>query len=137
MDLSSGVEELRRRLEVLLGARPEAPVDESEKARVQTETERLARRERMATAAGQMLTAALTMLGELAPSGPADEHAERMARAFEASLRECVESDEQGRLRLTVMLPSGAESGNGASTGLSALARSLARLTAMQAASLA
>jgi SNF2 family DNA or RNA helicase len=32
VDLHSGIEELKRRLEVLLGAKPEAPVDESQKA---------------------------------------------------------------------------------------------------------
>src|SRR3989449_3312988 len=32
LDLQSGMEELKRRLEVLLGAKPEAPVDESAKA---------------------------------------------------------------------------------------------------------
>src|SRR6266545_2205340 len=53
VDLASGVEELKRRLEVLLGARAEAPLDESEKARVTADAERAGRRDRVAAAAGQ------------------------------------------------------------------------------------
>ncbi len=68
--LGGGIEELRRRLEVLLGARPEAPPDES--ARRESElattrnadngTERQARREKIAAAGGQLLNAAFNFL---------------------------------------------------------------------------
>jgi superfamily II DNA/RNA helicase len=134
VDLASGVEELKRRLEVLLGARPEAPVDVSEQTRVAEHGESIARRERMAAAAGQMLTAALAFLGELAPQAgpPTDELASRL----EESLRSCVESDEHGRLRLTVTLPASHGGANGdASAGLASLARSLARIAATQSVS--
>ena len=126
VDLSSGVEELKRRLEVLLGARPDAPVDESERSRVAAETAQRERRERMSAAAGQMLTAALAFLGELAPTGV--EPAPALVGALETSLRECVEPDAQGRLRLTVTLPgSGGDQADPGAT-LQALARSLAQL---------
>ena len=130
VDLASGVEELKRRLEVLLGARPEAPVDESEKARVEGEAVRLAHRERMAAAAGQMLTAALAFLGELAPASAAP--AEGLVGELESRLRECVETDAQGRLRLTVTLPTEGAGGAGPTASLQLLARSLARLAATQ-----
>jgi len=93
--LASGMEELRRRLEVLLGARPEAPPDESvrrESELAMTRTadvvrnaqslqaqsshvdrnanngaERQARRERLAATGGQLLSAAFQFLGELLP----------------------------------------------------------------------
>jgi superfamily II DNA or RNA helicase len=134
VELASGVEELKRRLEVLLGARPEAPVDVSEQARVADEGERLARRERMAAAAGQMLTAALAFLGELAPPAAAPS-TDELASRLEESLRSCVEADEYGRLRLTVTLP-GTHGANGdASAGLANLARTLARIAATQSAS--
>jgi hypothetical protein len=48
----SGIEELQRRLEVLLGAKAHAAIDESEKQRQQQEAERLARRSRVAEAGG-------------------------------------------------------------------------------------
>ena len=63
--LASNAEDLKRRLEVLLGRKPDAPVDESEKARESQEADRLARREKIATAGGQLLAAGFTLLGEL------------------------------------------------------------------------
>jgi superfamily II DNA or RNA helicase len=129
VDLASGVEELKRRLEVLLGARPDAPVDESERIRIQTEAERLAHRDRLTTAAGQMLTAALAFLAELAPAPAVPAQTDGLARQLEASLRECVQADELGRLRLMVTLPTaGNANGTAADAGLAQLARSLARL---------
>ena len=61
------MEELKQRLEVLLGAKPHGAVDETEKQRQQQEAERLARRSRVAEAGGQLLTAAFTFLGEMIP----------------------------------------------------------------------
>ena len=52
--LASGMEELKQRLEVLLGAKPHGAVDETEKQRQQEEAERLARRSRVAEAGGQL-----------------------------------------------------------------------------------
>src|SRR5438477_1511041 len=59
VNLAGGIEELRRRLEVLLGARPEAPLDES--LRRETElaaAEHSARREKLAATGGHLITAA-------------------------------------------------------------------------------
>ena len=118
--LSSGVEELRRRLEVLLGAKAHAPVDETEKQRQQQEAERLARRTRVAEAGGQLLAAAFTFLGQMIPEREPANGASEMAGRFKARLEECLERDEQGRPRLTVTLPNEA--------ALESLARSLAAL---------
>jgi hypothetical protein len=52
------IEELRRRLEVLLGDRPEAPPDESLRRETELAAERVARREKLAVTGGQMLSAA-------------------------------------------------------------------------------
>jgi hypothetical protein len=114
------MEELKRRLEVLLGARPEAPVDESEKRLRVEETERLQRRERMAEAGGQLLSAAFNFLGEMIPKAELSEQAAGMAEQFRRRLDECLDRDERGRLRLTVTLPD--------ETTLDNLARSLASL---------
>src|SRR5207253_11361369 len=70
VDLAGGIEELRRRLEVLLGARPVAPSDESlrrenELAVARAAGERHARRERLAVSGGHLLSAAFQFLGEL------------------------------------------------------------------------
>ena len=67
VDLASGMQELKNRLEVLLGARPDAAVDESEKRRAAEETEKVARQERLSAAGGQLLAAAFQFMGEMAP----------------------------------------------------------------------
>ena len=117
--LASGIEELKQRLEVLLGARAHA-VDETEKQRQQQEAERLARRSRMAEAGGQLVAAAFAFLGEMIPQRQPTNGAEQKASEFKARLDECLERDEQGRPRLTVTLPNEA--------ALESLARSLAAL---------
>lgn len=116
----SGMEELRRRLELLLGAKPDAALDESEKRRQEAEAERLGRRSRMAEAGGQLLAAAFTFLGEMLPQREPTEATTRLANEFKARFDECLERDEQERPRLTVTLPDEA--------ALENLARSLAVL---------
>jgi superfamily II DNA/RNA helicase len=120
--MASGMEELKRRLEVLLGARPEAPVDESEKRLREEETERLQRRARVAEAGGQLLGAAFNFLSEMIPKAEVSSAAAGMAEQFRRRLDECLDRDERGRPRLTVTLPD--------ETALENLARSLASLLA-------
>jgi SNF2 family DNA or RNA helicase len=120
--LVSGMEELKRRLEVLLGAQPHAPVDESAKQRQQQEAERLARRSRVAEAGGQLLTAAFAFLGEMIPQREETPGSARVALEFRTRLDECLDRDDQGKPRLTVTLPDEA--------ALDKLARSLAALLA-------
>ena len=122
VELASGVEELKRRLEVLLGAKAHTPTDETEKQRQQQEAEQLARRARVAEAGGQLLAAAFTFLSEMIPQREPTNGATRMASDFKTRLHECLERDEQGRPRLTVTLPNEA--------ALENLARSLAALLA-------
>ena len=118
--LASGIEELKQRLEVLLGARAHAAVDETEKQRQQQEADRLARRSRVAEVGGQLVAAAFAFLGEMIPQRQPTNGAEQKASEFKARLAECLERDEQGRPRLTVTLPNEA--------ALESLARSLAAL---------
>jgi superfamily II DNA/RNA helicase len=118
--LASGIEELKQRLEVMLGARAHAAVDETEKQRQQQEAERLVRRSRLAEAGGQLVAAAFAFLGEMIPQRQPTNGAEQKASEFKARLAECLERDEQGRPRLTVTLPNEA--------ALESLARSLAAL---------
>jgi hypothetical protein len=118
--LASGIEELKQRLEVLLGARAHAAVDETEKQRQQQEADRLARRSRVAEVGGQLVAAAFAFLGEMIPQRQPTNGAEQKASEFKARLAECLEHDEQGRPRLAVTLPNEA--------ALESLARSLAAL---------
>jgi superfamily II DNA/RNA helicase len=118
--LASGIEELKQRLEVLLGAKAHAAVDETERQRQQQEVDRLARRSRVAEAGGQLVAAAFAFLGEMIPQRQPTNGGEQKASEFKARLAECLERDEQGRPRLTVTLPNDA--------ALESLARSLAAL---------
>ncbi len=130
IDLISGVEELKRRLEVLLGARPEAPPEVRSKTSSTAEADRLARQEKVAAAGGELLSAAFSFLSELIPSSKKDatttqdQETRHLAAAVKASLSDAVEKDDQGRLHLKVTL---ADSG-----ALDSLAESLARLMAQR-----
>ncbi|MBV8068597.1 MAG: DEAD/DEAH box helicase family protein, partial [Acidobacteriaceae bacterium] len=121
--LEGGMEELRRRLEVLLGARPEAPLDESLRREAEAAN---VRREKIAVTGGQLLNAAFQFLGELLPAPPASAEAAaastEIAATLKQSLSSLVDKDEQGRPRLTFALPDGAALDN--------LTRVLARLLA-------
>ena len=122
VDLATGMEELKRRLEVLLGAKPEAPTDESVKAERQEEAELMARRERVAAAGGELLGAAFHFLGELMAETRETPASQQLADDLRNRLSDCVQPDESGRPRLTVTLPDQA--------ALDKLAQSLSRLLA-------
>lgn len=114
VDMVSGMEELRRRLEVLLGAKPEAPVDESSKERSVQEAEAARQRQvRVAEAGGELLGAAFKFLGELVVESPKSPPApESLVAQVREGLSQCVEVDESGKHRLTVAFPD-AEAVNG------------------------
>ncbi|HWB12604.1 MAG TPA: DEAD/DEAH box helicase [Pirellulales bacterium] len=131
VDLASGMDELKGRLEVLLGAKPNAPVDETVKQAANDEIRRPeeggrpgeAHRERVAAAGGELLGAAFKFLGELvtqqeaAPPPP-----ESLVASLRTGLGACVDQDSDGRPRLTVTLPDAG--------ALESLAQTLARLLA-------
>jgi superfamily II DNA or RNA helicase len=121
VDFHSGVEELRRRLEVLLGAKPEAPLDVTTHEEVDRQAERFVEhRERVAAAGGEMLGAVFSFLGELVSQDQSPPPAEPLVAQVRSRLTECVEEDSSGRQRLTVTLPD--------RQALDALAQTLARL---------
>ena len=105
VQLESGLTELKRRLEVLLGAKPEANIDESARRRETEETERLARQERMSAAGGQLLASAVDFLSELMPNRPETEASREVANSLKQGLSECIERDDQGRTKLSFSLP--------------------------------
>jgi len=124
VDLASGMEELKGRLEVLLGARPEASIDESVKQAAEETTRQLTtpHRDRVAAAGGELLGAAFKFLGELVSQNQAPAPSESLVANLRAGLGACVEDDPSGKPRLTITLPD-----RGA---LENLAQTLARLLA-------
>ena len=105
VDLASGMEEMKRRLEVLLGTKPEAPVDESRKEQVEREAQQLLRKEKIAGAGGQLLGAAFAFMSEILPQKEETEQTIQMAETFKSRLQECMEKDENGNLKMTITLP--------------------------------
>src|SRR5262249_51618952 len=81
VDLAGGMDELKRRLEILLGAKPEAPVDESERTARVEQTQDADRRQRIAEAGGQLLTAAVRVARRAAPTRGRDADRDAGARS--------------------------------------------------------
>ena len=125
--MRTGMDELRARLELLLGKKPAAPSDLSMAAQKLGDAESQARRERVREAGGRLLSAALDFLGELLPGAGAGDAANPAERAsapdaaargsaakpeasslgeqLRSALSDCVERDENGSAQLRIPLP--------------------------------
>jgi hypothetical protein len=120
--MTSGTEALRSRLEVLLGARPEAAIQPQPASSDPRDVRALVeRRDRVAAAGGEMLGAVFQFLGELVATGvdtpvPSDA----VVGQVHNRLKQCVEEDSEGRQCLSITLPN--------RQSLDQLASTLARL---------
>jgi superfamily II DNA or RNA helicase len=125
VNLATGMEDLKSRLEILLGAKPNAPVDETVRQAAGEETRRVgeAHRERVAAAGGELLGAAFKFLGELVTQQETVQPPpESLIADLRAGLGACVDEDANGKPRLTVTLPD--------ASALEGLAQTLAKLLA-------
>jgi len=96
IDVRTGAEDLKRRLEILLGAKPDAPEDRVAQARVDD----AARDASLADASRALVRAALAFVAQLGAApreGPS-----RLSALFDARLQ----AGEDGRARLSLALPS-------------------------------
>jgi len=123
VSLSSGMDELKMRLEILIGKKPDAAMDESLKEDVEKEAMRLARKKKVASAGGQLISSAFAFIGELFPEGEDSEQTSRVAKVFKQKLSENLERGEDGKLNLTISFPD--------ESALDNLAKSLARMAGM------
>lgn len=106
VDFVSNIEEMKRRLEVLVGSHPEAPLDVTSQEQAEQDLERFTqRRERVAAAGGEMLGAVFSFLGELVAEDKSPAPAPEVVANLRDRLGECVEEDDKGHQRLTVTLP--------------------------------
>ena len=121
--LEVGMEELKRRLEVLLGAKAEAPIDESVRERSEFEAEQIPAREKLSAAGGQLLGAAFNFLSMALPPAAETPASKEMAGWIQERLSTCMEKDEAGRPRITFTLPD--------ASALEQLAGALARVLAL------
>jgi len=62
-------------------------------------------KERVASAGGQLLGAAFAFIGVMLPKKEGAEETLRMAETLKSRLSECLEKDENGRLKMTITLP--------------------------------
>jgi superfamily II DNA/RNA helicase len=107
VELENGTEDLKARLEVLLGARPEAFADKTEEQRTQEAAARQQHRDRVAAAGGELLGAAFQFLGQLVAGGEDRTQAPaQIVSDLRSRLEQCVEEEPTGRLRFAVTLPS-------------------------------
>ena len=105
VDMASGMEELKRRLEILLGAKPDAAEDVSMREQVEKEAEALARKEKIAAAGGKLVGAAFAFIGEMFSAREESEEMDRLAGAFKAKLSDCMEKADDGTLKMTISMP--------------------------------
>ncbi len=122
VEMQSGMDELRRRLEVILPPKHQAPVDESLKRRVESQASEgnVSQRDRVSAAGGELLGAALKLVGEMV-SGPAAVPPDtKVVDTLQQSLEQCVEKNDHGGLDLRIRLES--------LDALRSLAQSLAQL---------
>lgn len=119
VELHSGMDELKRRLERLLGKTPPAPIDTSQQREVQAETTMLTqRRERVAAASGELLGAALSLVSELV--NPDHTPDPTVVEQIQTGLADCTERTPDGRIQLRIALNNDDQ--------LQSLATTLARL---------
>jgi len=122
ISLASGMDELKRRLEILLGAKPDAPQDETMREQTEKEAAELARKNQVALAGGQLLGAAFAFIGEMFPEAPEGEKTRQIAQTIKTQLADCVDQGEDGEVKMTITLPD--------RTVLDNLAKSMARVVA-------
>jgi superfamily II DNA or RNA helicase len=123
VSLVSNTEEMRSRLEILLGAKPEAPVDGRSRSGVRTAVEADGKRREHIAAAGSALAGAVVQfLGALVPPAPKREPAPEVVDKVRQSLGTLVDVDAAGQHRLTIPLPD--------SSTVDQLAQALARILA-------
>jgi superfamily II DNA/RNA helicase len=120
--MTSNSDDLKARLEILLGAKPEANIDKTEETKQREAAVAQERRSRVAMAGGALLGAAFQFLGELVGGEAKGTPPESVVRDLRTRLDQCVEEDGEGRPRFSVTLPD--------RSALDGLAQTLARILA-------
>ena len=120
LKLRGGTENLKQRLETLLGERPVAPVDRTQQQRVKEERDQLAERQEQLVTAGQQVVSAVCQLVSAVLPASASQPDEAVVQEVRGGLESLVRHDEQGRPQLQLTLPD--------NESLNQLATTLARL---------
>jgi hypothetical protein len=106
MQLRSNMDDLKRRLERLLGEPPAAPEQRQAKAQAEREAAEVDEREQRVAAAGAgVVTAVCQLVGELASNGKAGEPDPAVVSQVRSGLETVVGQDSRGRPQLQLPLP--------------------------------
>jgi superfamily II DNA or RNA helicase len=103
IDLKSGIEELKNRLETLIAEKPAAPIDESEQRRLEEEARRLVRRDAVEKAGGKLIAAAFSFLQAFIPG--AKEPEPETVSQIQTGLRDCSRIEPDGSVTMNFKLP--------------------------------
>lgn len=106
--LTAGMDDLKKKLERLLGKPAPAAIDDSMLAEtvrdvVDPNPDAVPLREKVANAGGELLGAALNLVATLINKGSSPDR--EQVDAIEAGLNDCVERDANGRAKLVLTLP--------------------------------
>jgi len=120
VDLVSGMEELKRRLEISLGAKPEASVDQSQQQQAEQQQQLADQRERVNLAGGQLVEAAFQFIGQMLPTESSSAQTEQLTDHLLEQFERSIETDAQNRPTLKLTFPD--------QSSLRNIAESMARL---------
>jgi hypothetical protein len=121
VDMIGGAEALKRRLEILLGKPQDAPLDVSELERQKQTAQTVARREKVAIAAGELFTSAFKLLAEIIPQQSNEAVLGQKIESIKTHLQNCLETNKEGQIELKLKLPN--------QSALDNIAAALAKLT--------
>jgi SNF2 family DNA or RNA helicase len=121
VSMVSGMDELRKKLEILLGEKEPAPVDMSalEQASVE-EPKPQVDTTRVSEAGGKLLNAAFSFIGEMIPGSQKADQLSPLAQSIQASFEQIAEKQPDGKLKVHFTFES--------SEALTALSSSIAML---------
>jgi SNF2 family DNA or RNA helicase len=100
VDLQSGIDELKRRLEVLLGNVPDASLDAS----MLSETKATVRQQRVTDASSTLLSAVFGFINEILPEGDSEKQTQ-LADQLTTQLEQNLTPAEDGSFELKLKLP--------------------------------
>ncbi len=106
MKLRSNMDDLKRRLETLLGEPPSAAEDQTARRNVEQEADNLqARQQQVAEAGGQVVSAVCHLIGALTATQPVAPPDDATVSQVRAGLDSLLRRDDQGRPQLQLTLP--------------------------------
>ena len=103
VNMTAGIDELKKRLELLLADKPVAAIDQSEQHRVEAEAQRLSRAHAVGKSGGALVTAMFSFLRSVVPSARQEDAG--TVEQFKTGLMDAVTKEEDGSFSMKIILP--------------------------------